>query len=51
MDMEFRNNSLKELDINDFVDEIEQTPIFEHDDIKDFYNAIGYDMILKRKNT
>lgn len=47
-DMEFRNDSLKELDIDDFVDEIEQTPIFEHEDVKDFYNAIGYDIKKKK---
>lgn len=47
-DREYRNNGLKELGINDFVDDVEKTPIFEHEDIKDFYNAIGYDIKKKK---
>jgi len=44
------SRSLEEsgIDDYDFVDPVEQTPVFEHNNIKDFYEAIGYDLKKKK---
>jgi len=34
--------------LKDFKHEWDDTPVFEHEDIKDFYNAIGYDIKKKK---
>lgn len=47
-DRESMSRSLEESGIDDFVDPVEQTPVFEHNNIKDFYEAIGYDLKKKK---
>lgn len=47
-DKESTKNSLKKVGVNDFVDSVEKTPIFEHENIKQFYEAIGYDIKKKK---
>lgn len=47
-DKENTKNILKEIGVNDIVDPVEKTPIFEHENIKQFYEAIGYDIKKKK---
>lgn len=39
---------LEKIGANKLVDKVDQTPIFEHENIKQFYEAIGYDIKKKK---